>query len=251
MEKLSIPSIDVLVGVITGDNKVSPYRTWRSLENLFQHLDIQVDPNITQDSRAKYTRAILKTLDSERIILILNEILDYRYYTEVEYDLTKTVETLRNTLKEDKLEIIQIGDTFKCRRLNQQWLHDNEVFKQIDSHYVLEQVNKCKEKIENEDYSGAITNARTLVEAVLKELIKQLGKEDLITSKISGDLGGLYKIVQQSMRLEPNKDLDTALNQILTGLSSLVSGLAGVSNKLGDRHATQYIVKCNNFQTLL
>ncbi len=77
MEKLSIPSIDVLVGVITGDNKISPYRTWTSLENLFQHLDIQVDPNITQDSRAKYTRAILKTLDSERIILILNEILDY------------------------------------------------------------------------------------------------------------------------------------------------------------------------------
>jgi hypothetical protein len=237
MGKLSIPSIDVLVGVITGDNnRLSPYRTWKQLEDLFQHLNIQVDQNITQDSRGKYTRAILHSLDLDKIILIINEILDYRYYTEVEYDLTKTVEILRNTLKEDKLEITQIGETFKCRRLNQQWLHDNQVFKQIDSHYVLEQVNKCKEKIENEDYSGAITNARTLVEAVLKELIKQLGKEDLS----SGDLGELYKIVKKNMTLETHKDLDTALNQILKGLSSLVSGLAGVSNKLGDRHATQY-----------
>ena len=114
------------------------------------------------------------------------------------------------------------------------------MFKQIDSHYVLEQVNKCKEKIENEDYSGAITNARTLVEAVLKELIKQLEKEDSIPPKKSGDLGELYDIVKKNMTLANHKDLDTALNQILTGLSSLVSGLAGVSNKLGDRHATQY-----------
>jgi hypothetical protein len=251
MRKLSIPSIDVLAEVITGDNKISPYRTRTQLEELFKHFQIKtfqfrklirtigVRRGNTQP-RKDFTKAILQTLDLDKIILIINEILDYRYYTEVEYDLTKTVEILRNTLKKDKLEIIQRGDTFKCRRLNQQWLHDNEVFKKIDSHYVLEQVNKCREKIENEDYSGAITNARTLVEAVLKELIKQLGEENSITPKISGDLGGLYKIVQQSMRLEPNKDLDTALNQILTGLSSLVSGLAGVSNKLGDRHATKY-----------
>jgi hypothetical protein len=265
MEKLSIPSIYTLAEVITGDNQISPYRTRTQLEELFKHLQINttqfrklisrtigarrgntqretvwVNENSERLSRKDFTKGILQTLDLDKIILIINEILDYRYYSQGDYKLDKTVEILNNTLKEDKLEIIQIDNIFKCRRFNQQWLHDNEVFKQIDSHYVLEQVNKCKEKIENEDYSGAITNARTLVEAVLKELIKQLGKEDLITSKISGDLGGLYKIVQQSMILEPNKDLDTALNQILSGLSGIVSGLAGVSNKLGDRHATKY-----------
>jgi hypothetical protein len=264
MRKLSIPSIDVLAEVITGDNNISPYRTWTKLEELFEHFQIKttqfrkvisikigarrgnrqgetawVNANSERLSRKNFTKGILQTLDLDKIILIINEILDCRYYKQTEYKLDETVEILRNTLKEDKLEIIQIGDTFKCRRLNQQWLHDNEVFKQIDSHYVLEQVNKCRQKIENDDYSGAITNARTLVEAVLKELIKKLGKENAINTKKSGDLGELYKIVQNNM-MPDHKDLDTSLNQILSGLSSLVSGLAGVSNKLGDRHATKY-----------
>ncbi len=142
MEKLSIPSIDVLVGVITGDNNISPYRTWTSLENLFQHLDIQVDPNITQDSRAKYTRAILHSLDLDKIILIINEILDYRYYKPTEYKLDETIEILRDTLKEDKLEILQIGDTFECKRLNQQGLNDDkrqiQVFNKVESQNVKE-----------------------------------------------------------------------------------------------------------------
>jgi hypothetical protein len=41
MEKLSIPSIDVLVGVITDDNKISPYRTGTQLEELFKGTEKQ------------------------------------------------------------------------------------------------------------------------------------------------------------------------------------------------------------------
>jgi predicted nucleotide-binding protein len=149
MEKLSIPSIDVLTEVITGDNKISPYRTWERLENLFQYLNIQVGSDITQASRGKYTRAILHSLDLEKIIMIINEILDSRYYGE-EYELNKTVEILRDTLKKDKLEIIQRGDTFKCRRLNQQGLNDDkrqiQVFNKVESQNVTE-ANKEQKKV--------------------------------------------------------------------------------------------------------
>ncbi len=43
------------------------------------------------------------------------------------------------------------------------------------------------------------------------------------------------------MKLDPScKDIDNVLKQILTGLSSIVFGLAGLRNKMSDAHATNY-----------
>jgi len=43
------------------------------------------------------------------------------------------------------------------------------------------------------------------------------------------------------LRLDPSrKDLEGPLKQVLTGLASVVSGIAGTSNKVGDRHVRTY-----------
>lgn len=173
MEKLSIPSIDVLTEVITGDNKISPYRTWTKLEELFEHFQIKttqfrkvisikigarrgnrqgetawVNANSERLSRKNFTKGILQTLDLDKIILIINEILDCRYYKQTEYKLDETVEILRDTLKKDKLQIVQIEDTFECQRLNQQGLNDDkrriQVFNKVESHNAKEQVKSNK-----------------------------------------------------------------------------------------------------------
>lgn len=52
-----------------------------------------------------------------------------------------------------------------------------------------------------------------------------------------GDLPRLYKRVQKLLNLEPDrKDISDALRAVLSGLSSIVHGLAPLRNKMSDAH---------------
>lgn len=51
----------------------------------------------------------------------------------------------------------------------------------------------------------------------------------------------LYKRVQKLLNLTPDKPkIDNNLKQTLTGLSSIIAGLSGLSNAMGDRHVRIY-----------
>lgn len=104
--------------------------------------------------------------------------------------------------------------------------------------FIAEQLAKLNDKLQSGDYDGAITNARSLVEAVLREIENQLGE---CSQPDDGDLLKRYKRVQRQLNLEPGRaDLKGPLQQVLSGLAGVVSGIAGVSNKMGDRHARTY-----------
>lgn len=108
----------------------------------------------------------------------------------------------------------------------------------LSHEFIDDQVKKAKEKLAKGDYDGAITNARSLVEAIQEEMIRKAGAE---VPKWDGNLMKLYKATQQTLNLYPSqKDLSDTLKQVLTGLSSLVSGVAGLSNKMADRHSRSY-----------
>ena len=88
------------------------------------------------------------------------------------------------------------------------------------------------------DFGGAITNARSLVEAVLIEIEKQLSPNP---SQYDGDLIKLNKRVQTLLNLDPaRKDISDMLRQVLSGLTSVVNGLAGMRNKMSDAHVSSY-----------
>jgi hypothetical protein len=80
------------------------------------------------------------------------------------------------------------------------------------------------------DPDGAITIARTLVEAVCKHILGA-GAYD-----VSWDLPKLYKETARRLRLDANQHADESLKQMLRGCTSAVEGLAAVRNKLGDAH---------------
>lgn len=99
-------------------------------------------------------------------------------------------------------------------------------------------IRKCEDKLAARDYSGAITNARSLVEGVLIGIEKEFDPQG---SEYDGNLQALYKRVQKRLHLEPDrKDISDSPRQILSGLVSVVGGLAAVRNKMGDAHATSY-----------
>lgn len=77
-----------------------------------------------------------------------------------------------------------------------------------------------------------------MLEAVLTAVERHL---DSHPPKYDGDLPKLYKRVQKQLNLEPSRpDVDTSIKQVLTGLMSIVNGVAGMSNKMGDRHVRTY-----------
>jgi len=108
----------------------------------------------------------------------------------------------------------------------------------LTQEFITSQLQKCDAKLNIGDYDGAITNARTLVEAVLGEMEVRLTGSEPSTD---GDLTKQYQKVQRLLNLTPADDkLETPLRQVLTGLASITAGLAGMRNKMGDAHARTY-----------
>lgn len=104
--------------------------------------------------------------------------------------------------------------------------------------FIMEQIEKCRTKTSQGDYDGAITNARSLVEAVLAAIEKECDRD---APDYDGDLPKLYKHVQKYLNLAPeNPKISNSLKQILTGFISIIGGLSGLSNKMGDRHVREY-----------
>ena len=104
--------------------------------------------------------------------------------------------------------------------------------------FIIEQIEKCRVKTSQGDYDGAITNARSLVEAVLAAMEKEF---DLNAPDYDGDISKLYKRVQKHLNLSPeNPKISNSLKQTLSGFVSIIGGLSGLSNKMGDRHPREY-----------
>lgn len=97
--------------------------------------------------------------------------------------------------------------------------------------YIQVSWDKAKSKIES-DPEGAITSARTLLESCLKYILDSLGTE----YKDNGDLNLLYKHARKELNLSPDQHSEADFIKVLSGCTSVVGGLAGIRNNLGDSH---------------
>ena len=130
-----------------------------------------------------------------------------------------------------KNSMLQIKDTFGYIT---QYDNDHMGFytkSLIKSIHLLKTENKLKDK----DFSGAITNAKSLVEQVIRDLSTKLE-----TDFIDNDLGKSFKNVQTKMNMNPKDYEHNGFRQILTGLIGIVSGIAEVRNKTSDSHSRIY-----------
>jgi Abortive infection C-terminus len=80
--------------------------------------------------------------------------------------------------------------------------------------------------------AAAVTAARTLLETVFKTIVSERGG----TPDESGNLARLLQQAQNAVGfLRPANQSE---HQIITGLTSVIGGVAGISNAAGDRHGT-------------
>jgi len=108
----------------------------------------------------------------------------------------------------------------------------DEKLSKIDSAYVYSVWKRALDR-RTTDPEGAITLARTLLEAVCKFILDNMQ----ISYDTKADLPRLYRLVAQHLNLAPDQHIEPVFRQILGGCSAVVEGLGALRNRLGDAHA--------------
>ena len=83
------------------------------------------------------------------------------------------------------------------------------------------------------DPEGAITTARTLVEAVCKRILD----EQSVAYGEAEDLPKLYALTAKSLNLAPDQHTAEPIRAILGSAMNLINGIGTLRNRLGDSHA--------------
>ncbi len=241
--KISERSISALAKIVTGDSHVSPYKSGPVLVRLFNEFGANDVYGQGFPSRWYYAEEKIRALNgTAQLPALIRTVFDPREWLEFENPRDNAVSYLNDYLKYDGLEIARDGEFLSVRSLTGGAVAFNylsEASREINQLFIEQQSKKCDRKLAENDFDGAITNARSLLEAVLSDVEQELSEESL--PPYDGDLTKLYKRVQKLLNLEPGRtDIAEPLKQVLGGLTSVVSGLAGLRNKMGDAHVRSY-----------
>lgn len=240
--KISERTVTALGSVVTGDGKKSPYNSGPKLVRFFNELGSNDVYAPGFPSRWEYAEKRIRSLNnSPKLVEVLTRILDPRRFIDSEYDVREAVEYLNQYLRFDGYELVAVGDSYKVKEMAGNLIEIDIPFKdfQKDSHlFIDEQIKKCDKKIVEGDFGGAITNARSLLEAVLIEIERKLDPD---AKAYDGDLPKLFRRVRaELLKEETDENVSGMLKQVLGGLSSIVHGLASMRNVMSDAHAAGY-----------
>ena len=255
--KLSANTLNALAQIINGEQpkgeteRYSPYRTLGNITDFFgQFGERDLHPRSGAPSRFTYTIEKLSKLNgTDRMAEIVRQALD-AIWTEREFNAEHAGAFLNKFLRRDGYEAILLqryirmnGDVaetepyFEIRSLRSTVIEAHSLVN-LTEESITEHLVKARAKIDAGDHAGAITNAYTLVEEFLKEILR---RTDTPFKADEGDIRELYKAVVEPLNLSPKGEtLESYLKTILPGLKSQLSGLYELANKASDRHARRY-----------
>jgi hypothetical protein len=150
------------------------------------------------------------------------------------------VADINSLIKFDGYELLKSGNLYKVADIQGNFIQ-SETLQSVGHDFVSEQIEKCRQKISADDFNGAITNARTLTEAILIHVIETI---ELIEIKNDGKILNLWTRAKKALKIDLKKDeIPETVFLILSGLDTSLNGLAGLSNSAGDRHANKFNTK--------
>lgn len=236
--KVTERTIKFLGKTLCGDNGLLPYKSGPKLVEFF--IDFGADDQYGEGfpSRWMYTEEKVRQFNnSQTLKKILENSVDPRDFLDGDLNADTSINAINEYLKFDGFELKKVGEFYKIHD-SQGLVVEAQKVKELNHGFIKEQITKCHSKIETGDYNGAITNARSLAEAVMIEIIENAEGKEI---KNDGKLDNLYKQVKKLLNLTIDpKVLPPTVIQVLSGLDSISNGLAGLSNNSGDRHANKF-----------
>jgi hypothetical protein len=192
--RLSERTISAIGKIITGDEGLSSYRSGPKLVRLFNDYGANDVYGQEFPSRWQYAEEKLRTLNGTTAIgVLLCQVLDPREFMDTAQSEEEAVQYVNARLKYDGYQIIIDNGFAKIRDLNGISVTYKHPFQGSEKEvhlFIDEQITKAEKKIKEGDYDGAITNARSLLEAILTEIEKSV---DGYPPQYDGDLPKLYK----------------------------------------------------------
>ncbi len=236
--KVSDKTIVFLGKTICGDNGLMPYKSGPQLVDYFYEFgsDDVYDGNFP--TRWVYTEGKVSSYNNTNELKnIIEKAVDVREFVNTEFTVEGVVKKLNKFLSFDDYELKVVKGTYKVYS-QKGFLVETDSVSSLSCEYIEDNLVKCKSKIKQGDFKGAITNARTLVEAVMIEIVEIKTGERIDGA---GKIEKLYKNMKKVMTFpDYSTDMDKTVKQVLSGLESISQGLAGISNKSADRHANKF-----------
>ena len=264
---LSSISIDKLTNIVTGylglTSKINKSEIDKLLEEagnkdiictydecFIEHSDIINNPLYTKTEfkQEKYVKLQLEKLNgtskiADFITIYFDHIYDYTDGPE------EVVEYLNRYFDDDgySVEKIEEADEYKIYSIDDCLVNYDCLFKESErGNYILinEHNEKCLKKIKTGDYSGAITNSRSLLEQILREIqIVFLLRNKQRRDGYNGKIDKLLEDVLEKMNIK-----DGLQDRVYRGYSSLeggfkllVHGVSLVRHGMSDAHNITYV----------
>lgn len=239
--KISNKVTEQLGKIIAGDIGSAPYLSGPKLVTFYNECGFDDVYENGFPSRWVYSKEkIVESNGTPRLKLILEEFVDPRRFGGDEKTLDKVVEEINQLIKYDGFALIKKANIYKIADTQGNFI-EPETISTIGHEFVSEQIEKCQQKISTDDFNGAITNARTLCEAVLIHIIETIENVEI---KNDGNITNLWTRTKKALKIDIKKDeIPDFVFQILSGLDTTINGLAGLSNNAGDRHANKFKTK--------
>jgi len=235
--KVSHMTIKQLSMIINGDCGYTPYLSGSDLVELFNHHGFRDVYESGFPSRWFYVEEKMKKLNgSLEFAKVIEEILDPRSFYGTEFKASIAVDKINELISHDGYKIIEKNEKYKIADIEGVNI-EPESLEEYENDFLSDQIKKCDDKILEGDYDGAITNARTLAETLIVDILSKYDPE----CKYKGDLISGYGRIKKLLKLDPSdKNYPDSIKQILSGLISIINGLANMRNEMSDAHARRY-----------
>lgn len=249
-ERFSPFVIKALVDVITGGanqgSETAPpigiYRSGPKIEQFF--LDCGIDMRIGPSSRVPATTNCLRETAAhwdgdERIKRIILKVSDPREYLSEPDKAGAVRDHLNQALEADGLAITVVsGKAHLVERQSTGMIVEPFISKlrTLDFDTVQIEIARALPNV-SDDPEDAVTAACSLVEAVCRSILVELG----LPLPAKRDIDGVIKAVQGPLNLSPGRtdlpaDIEQDVRQILSGLTSVVKGIGALRTHGGDAH---------------
>jgi len=228
-----------LAGSVTGDDGFFPYRKGVELILLFNKFGFKdIYPESMEGSRRIYTQERINQFknfsDFKKLVEI---ILDPKEFYGLGITIENAVVHINEYMKLEGYEVHHDGKSYQLISTTSK-IVEHKTTSTLSHDFIIEQIDKCEEKLATGDYDGAITNARALIEAVSIKIIETKNNQ---IYKSDGNLITIFRDLKKCLNMTIDENQNPQfLIEIIQGMTTTIQGIAALTNRASDRHYRIY-----------